>query len=644
MPTALPSSSSFYGIYRLFTATLAEDENGAPKLDDEGNAVGISYVCTDAQKEVEDFDTYFTADSLNHVSVKDAALDSDVPTKLSAECVQWIKAHIAELGTAVNVSSSSSSTRPWYEIDLGTGKVTYHNLPYGYYFVDSNVGAAVMIDSTHPNAEIDDKNEVPTMEKTIASITNADEEDKSSDIMGIHDSIMQPNIPADREATVQLGDTIGYSIKISAKKGARGYVLEDSMDTPGLKLDPASIVVTANGSALDASNYYLFTKTAGQGIYYNSSSRYDSASGKYLYDYTFYNIDAGGNRTDLGTIEGVEAISLYQPGPTNTDKILLIFRQSYLDTITGDPVDIELTYNCTAGPELFIATDGGFYGNPNSAVFHFGAPYSYIVDDWARVWSARLVVFKYEGDGESSSSAATSALGGVKFVLRRADGKYFHQDETTKAITWVDGEGSATELVTSEGGESAYTVVMSGLSLGGPYSISEITSYPAEGSCATLHYNMGRNGGIYWAGPDGQLLTSDDYVAAPPEWGTGPGGCNGMAPGPDGQWGTGDDQYILIGGSGGAGFIYINGLTNGTYTLIETEALPGYNTADPVEITILNEHDTFQELKYQVNIANKMGSILPTTGGTGTTIFYILGSILVIGAGVVLVTKKRLEK
>ena len=44
-----------------------------------------------------------------------------------------------------------------------------------------------------------------------------------------------------------------------------------------------------------------------------------------------------------------------------------------------------------------------------------------------------------------------------------------------------------------------------------------------------------------------------------------------------------------------------------------------------------------------VQITNNSGTELPSTGGMGTTIFYVLGSILVIGAAVLLVTKKRMS-
>lgn len=45
-----------------------------------------------------------------------------------------------------------------------------------------------------------------------------------------------------------------------------------------------------------------------------------------------------------------------------------------------------------------------------------------------------------------------------------------------------------------------------------------------------------------------------------------------------------------------------------------------------------------------LEIVNNQGSLLPSTGGIGTTIFYIVGAVLVIGAGVILVAKKRMSK
>ena len=86
-----------------------------------------------------------------------------------------------------------------------------------------------------------------------------------------------------------------------------------------------------------------------------------------------------------------------------------------------------------------------------------------------------------------------------------------------------------------------------------------------------------------------------------------------------------------------------DGLANGTYYLEETEAPAGYNKlTQPVEVTV-NGGTTEAALSVTAEVANNTGALLPSTGGMGTTIFYVLGSILAVGAIVLLVTKKRMS-
>lgn len=110
-----------------------------------------------------------------------------------------------------------------------------------------------------------------------------------------------------------------------------------------------------------------------------------------------------------------------------------------------------------------------------------------------------------------------------------------------------------------------------------------------------------------------------------------------------------------------------SGLDDGDYRLTETKTPAGYNTIDPIEFTITAEHDvlsdnpaltslngnvTTGEITFtsnvtdgslSTNVVNKAGSTLPETGGMGTTIFYILGGLLVLFAVVFLVAKKRMS-
>lgn len=96
-------------------------------------------------------------------------------------------------------------------------------------------------------------------------------------------------------------------------------------------------------------------------------------------------------------------------------------------------------------------------------------------------------------------------------------------------------------------------------------------------------------------------------------------------------------------GTDAQGNVAISGLDEGTYALVETEAPAGYNVLkDPVNVTLEKGVDGDKDkLIVTADIANKQGAELPSTGGMGTTIFYTLGAILVVGASVILIARRR---
>jgi fimbrial isopeptide formation D2 family protein/LPXTG-motif cell wall-anchored protein len=113
------------------------------------------------------------------------------------------------------------------------------------------------------------------------------------------------------------------------------------------------------------------------------------------------------------------------------------------------------------------------------------------------------------------------------------------------------------------------------------------------------------------------------------------------------------------------------GLDDGDYMLTEVITPAGYNTIAPIKFTVNADHTitwegenrntiltsltgnaatgdiTFtandDKTELATNVVNNKGSELPTTGGMGTTIFYVVGSILVLGAAILLITKKRMS-
>lgn len=97
----------------------------------------------------------------------------------------------------------------------------------------------------------------------------------------------------------------------------------------------------------------------------------------------------------------------------------------------------------------------------------------------------------------------------------------------------------------------------------------------------------------------------------------------------------------------------VNGLAEGTYYLVETQAPAGYNKLTaPIEIKITKSADTdvnswtiskdgTAENDKIIDIENSTGSILPSTGGMGTIIFAVIAAILVLGVAVSFIRDKR---
>ncbi len=111
-----------------------------------------------------------------------------------------------------------------------------------------------------------------------------------------------------------------------------------------------------------------------------------------------------------------------------------------------------------------------------------------------------------------------------------------------------------------------------------------------------------------------------------------------------------DDQAEGLTDTIEAGNVVVAGLKAGTYWLEETEPPAGYNPIDGRQsFTIVdadlmsnaaNADGTF-DADTGVKVLNKTGSLLPSTGGIGTTLFYVVGGVLVLGAVVLLITKRR---
>ncbi len=140
--------------------------------------------------------------------------------------------------------------------------------------------------------------------------------------------------------------------------------------------------------------------------------------------------------------------------------------------------------------------------------------------------------------------------------------------------------------------------------------------------------------------------------------------------------------WTVVASGDGKNVFNFEGLDAGEYKLVETKVPDGYNQAEDMYFTVTATYTTDEvpsiatltvsdvkdkdgnvimdasdstkkgftisanknNATLSTDIVNLKGILLPSTGGIGTTIFYVLGTILVLGAGILLVTRKRMSK
>ena len=210
---ALPEGSTAtntYQVYRVFDAT--------------SNGTNISY------KLNANHDTApagFSVDAGGNVKYDGTG------TKLSDNDINAIKAYVSDADIVATV-----------ETDATDREFTLSNLPYGYYYISTTTGTLVTVDSTNPNVTVQDKNEVPTLDKSITGV-----------ISGIGDLDNDG-----KKALAQVGTTLSYSATIKVGTGAENYVFHDNMAS-GLKYVAGSVKIEDDDDAfkITAADYTLET-------------------------------------------------------------------------------------------------------------------------------------------------------------------------------------------------------------------------------------------------------------------------------------------------------------------------------------------------------------------------------------------------
>lgn len=167
-----------YNVYKVFDA--------------DGNGTAISYKLVEGKTAAP---AGFTVDSAGNVSYSGTGTDG----QLTQDDIDAIAAYVADDAPVATVTST------------GGANAVARDLPNGYYYITTTTGTVVTIDSTNPNAEVEDKNIVPGVDKTITGASSLDEDGK--------------------KALAQVGTVVDYKAEITVGKGQKGYVFKDTMGT-----------------------------------------------------------------------------------------------------------------------------------------------------------------------------------------------------------------------------------------------------------------------------------------------------------------------------------------------------------------------------------------------------------------------------
>ena len=217
------NASNTYEIYRLLDLESYDAASGAYSY--KANAAWAAFIASDAAK------AYMATDADGYVTWI-AAEDDDTKAAFAKLALAY-----AQENDIAAVQSSKNDGQ--FVITENSGK--FSNLELGYYLVDSTVGALCGLTTTNPDASINAKNGIPTIDKQV--------KEDSTEQWGANN-------------TSDIGQTVEYRVTVNVHAGAQNYILHDQMDAGLTYLRVTGIEHVVPGSVtetVDANDYSVKT-------------------------------------------------------------------------------------------------------------------------------------------------------------------------------------------------------------------------------------------------------------------------------------------------------------------------------------------------------------------------------------------------
>ena len=281
--------------------------------------------------------------------------------------VTWVKdAKAADFAKAAK-GQLSGKTPEGSAQPTADGSATISNLGLGYYLVDSTVGALCELNTTNPSVEITDKNTKPTIEKKV-------QEDSDESWGDVNDA--------------DIGQTVNFKSTISAKPGARNYLVHDKMDSH-LKFDSVTSITAGDTTLAAGEDYTVVTTGLNDGC-------------------TFH----------------------------------IVFTQTYLDSITAD-TNIVINYTAKLTSNAVAGT-----GYVNETWLDYGDK-QHTEHDTTTTYTWKLPIYKYHMDGEAKKALAGAEF--ILYKGSEENRDYAKVTEG-KLTGWTKEKAEATKLVSGDDG------------------------------------------------------------------------------------------------------------------------------------------------------------------------------------------------
>ena len=593
-----------YTAYRIFDANPSGDGNDST-----------------APTNIANGTVGYTADAKQYAAVKDSGLfdfgGNAAPYsvtlkegKSAADISAWFNANhetVAEaLGNDYKVSMSVTET-----VGIGKATATATNVPFGYYFVTSNVGSVVSVDTTNYNVVIEDKNnytddpdnpftpESGSKAKGVKAV-NGTANEKYTEADKTNNKIPEGYAVGDyKEVSASVGDVLTYEVGVTAQN----FVTKTTGEAPN------------EVNTTEKVTYVFVTDTLAEGLDYEVSTTYPftvKIGGKTAAEF------ASGDNTKANSASAPKYSIKWTTDSTTGKKTGFTITIPWLDAdgnaafASGTAIDVEYSAKLNSKVDV-VGTDGNAADNAgNTAKISYNSTADLDDDtpddpdsgnategitDTEKVYVYALAIKKVDGADTSK------ALKGATFQIKDSNGTAIKATlDSTTGYYVVSDTATNTDFVTDANGR----ILIYGVKAG---------TYKATETVAPDGYNLLQGEAAFEAIEAGSTTTSKTVKTT-----------TYYVEDENGTYKKVDDKFVLIGD---------DETYDGTkYSVSNTETTESEDTV---------YESNLSENAVSIAVENNTGAELPSTGGIGTTIFYIIGAILVIGAGVVLVTRRRMN-